>query len=141
MTMRKYTAPTGGTKTMIGGHLKEVPKPHVRWYDKRRGKRLVKVTVMGFWGIGHHYYVTLREDSNGIWNTKEECWQECWDDPKARGQQFDKKFGNMVLAAAWVKEIAKKHFPKKTHKLSQDWNNLHVKEDKQVWLGIFKVGD
>ena len=140
-TLRKYSVPEGGTRFCIGGHIKQVPKPHKRWYDDKRRKRPVKITVMGFWGLGRHYYVSIKEDGNGIWNTKEKTWQECWDDPAARGQQFDKKFDNMVLAAEWVRTMTKKHFPKHTHKLSQDWDNLHVEEDKRIWLGIFKVGD
>ncbi len=142
MKGRKYAVPDGScTRIRHGGKLKEVPKPWVRWYDTHKAKRPVEVTVMGFWGIGRHYYVTLKEDWNGIWNGKEECWQECWDDDKARGRQFDSKFDNMVLAAEWVRKIQQKHFPKKTHKLSQDWNNLHEKADKKVWYGMFKEGD
>jgi hypothetical protein len=138
---RKYRVPGKGTKVCHGGYLKEVPKPHKRWYDDKRRKRVVQIEVMVFWGIGHHYYVNIKEDWNGIWNAKDELWQECWDDPKARGKQFDKKFDNCVLAAEWVKQIQKKHFPKRTHKLEGNWDNLQWREDKAVWLGIFKEGD
>lgn len=124
---------------MHGGYLKEIPKPHRRWYNGRR-KREVKIGVHVFWGVGIHYYVTVEEDDNAIWNSKDKLWQLCWDDPK-KGKRFDQKFGNIVEAREWVKKLQQKHFPKKTHKMSQDWHNLEWKSDKAVWLGIFKQGD
>jgi len=138
---RKYSVPGKGTKWCHGGHLKDIPKPHRRWYDDKRRKRTVEIEVMVFWGIGHHYYVNIKEDYNGIWNTKEETWQECWDDKNARGKQFDKKFSNIIEARLWVETIRKKHFSKGRHKLVGNWDNLQWKEDKAVWLGIFKEGD
>jgi hypothetical protein len=98
------------------------------------------VTCTVFWGIGIHYYVHIEEDDNAIWNTKLELWHICWDDPQ-KGKQFDRKFGNIVEAREWLRKIAKKHFPKKTHRLTMDWHNLHEQEDKRVWLGSYKEGD
>jgi hypothetical protein len=131
---RKYAVPQGGTRWQSGGYIKEVPLPHKRWYNGRR-KREVKIGVYVWWGTGTHYYASVEEDDNAIWNTKENLWQLCWDDPE-KGKRFDKKFDNIGQARDWVTKLLRKHFPKKTHKVVRGWHNLNAQADKRAWQQI-----
>lgn len=99
-----------------GGWLKEVPKPHRRYYDDARRKRTVEVGVSRFWGQGDHYYVRLKQDDNPIWDTNSESWRVAWDDhEKGEGLRLSKKFANRVFAHEWIDKQMAKYFP--GHKL------------------------
>lgn len=126
-----------------GGELVSVPKPHVRYYslvNPHKPKRGVKISVMKYYGAGTHYYVSIKEDDNPIWNAKEHCWHYPADDVKGRGRDFEQKFNTLLEAKLFVRDKLKKHFPLSTHKPTHDWDNL-VEPERKVWFGRFKEGD
>jgi len=103
-----------------GGHLEEISKPHTRFFPNPYRKRKVTVTISRYYGIGLHYYVSLQEEDNPIWNG--EAWQTAWDDKEGRGRtDTDLFFGGEIEANIRVEayEIAvgkammliKKYFP------------------------------
>ena len=132
-----------GRLSKHGGNLREIPRPHVRFFspkNPKKVKREVTASVLRYWGGGTHYYVKLQEESNPIWNSTEELWQYPWDDgPRGRGRKFEKKFNNILAARQFVKKKMKV-FPVSTHKLLDDWDNL-MPEDTKLWCGRFKDGD
>jgi len=113
-------------RSRYGGWLKDVPKPHRRFYDDRRRKRSVEVSVSRFWGQGDHYYVTLRQDDNPIWDATDDFWILAWDDhDKGEGLRLSRKFANRVFAQEWIDEQMAKYFP--GHKLLWLEENVSAK--------------
>ena len=55
---------------IYGGKLKELKKPHRRKYPGKE-KRLVRISIARFAGIGVHYFVSIHEEYNYIWDKKE----------------------------------------------------------------------
>ena len=101
-----------------GGKLADISLPHVRYYDDKRRKRYVELTIMRYWGFGNHYYVKLKEDDNpiakadtntdGVIGTR---WMSAWDDPKSEGRCFERKFNTRFAAQNWIDATMQKEFP------------------------------
>lgn len=106
--------PTGA----FGGNIAEVPKPHVRFYANSRRKRSVELNITRFAGFGVHYYATVQEVFDPVWDGRPEhgCWRECWDDAMGKGQRFSEVFNTPGAAERWLRQILAKHFPKRSHK-------------------------
>lgn len=124
---------------IMGGHLKEIPKPHIRVWDKPgRKKRRVEVNITVFYGIGHHYHVNIREEENPILcscaDAEKVHHHKTWDDKDADGKTFDDKFNTEKEARNWVRKIFKKNFSRTTHELVSGLGN-----DKLKWF--YKDGD
>jgi len=121
---------------IYGGKLKDLTRrPYKRKYPGKE-KRQVRISVMRFSGIGVHYFVSIREEYNFIWDKKEKTWREPWysyEDKKGRGQTFNSKFNTYAEAARYVKEILSEHFDMKTHKYEYEG------EGTGKWL--YKDGD
>lgn len=116
-----------------GGHLTEIPMPHKRMFPGRK-KRRVRVHWHSWAGAGgHHYYVTITEEGNPIYNVSRHCWQQAWDDTKYKGIYLSDKFANTVLARAWVQKMQRENFPRKTHIL--EWES----GDTRKWF--YREGD
>ncbi len=126
-----------------GGHLAELPKPHFRRYGKHRKElRPVRVGVHKYLGLGQHYYVSLSEADNPIWDAKEKGWRLCWDDSGGKGELLHNRFGSLTSATLWVRTQAKKRFPASRYKLSADVSYTNLEEsEEQTWFGHFKEGD
>jgi hypothetical protein len=122
-----------------GGSIKDYPNAKRKFPG--RTKRLVRISARMYYGIGKHYWITMHEENNPIWDAKEKAWRECWDDLKKNGRIESQSFLSIVSAKLWIEEVAKKYFPKKTHKLQDiDFGGL-TEEDEKRWLGIYKEGD
>jgi hypothetical protein len=106
-----------------GGYLREIPKPHVRMFADKRRRRKVSVTIGVFYGIGHHYHVTMSEEDNPIWNCAENCWQFAWDDKNYRGRIETGIFGLETQAIDYVKRTARRYFPKHSHRLTKPFSS------------------
>jgi hypothetical protein len=111
----------------FGGNIADVPKPHIYLWDHPTRKRRVRVRILVYTGAGHHYHVSLRQESDGVWcrrveppYTTEPHWRECWDDAKAKGLDLSEKFNTMAEAAVWIRKMKRKYFPPKTHVLVDD---------------------
>jgi len=124
-----------------GGYLAELPKPWKRMFPGR-SKRRVSVSIYKYYGLGQHYWVSLHEEGNPIWDRANKCWRSAWDDKSddTKGRLFSRRCLSLVSARSYVEKIQKKFFPNKTHKL--DVNAVNLSEpDEKVWLGIYKEGD
>ena len=104
-------------KIIRGGRLKEIPKPYKYRYPSNDELREVRVTVNSFTEIGSigakHWYVTIKEDDNYIWNIQENCWQQPWDLLEIhKGRKFEDKttFINKPDAMSWARRIVNEHF-------------------------------
>lgn len=105
----------------MGGHLADIPEPHIRKFPNPFVKREVKITISRYYGYGEHYYVSVKEESNPIWNGS--TWVDAWDDKEGKGLDdlqlyFDRdekeaRISAMAyeLAIGKAKMILKKYFP------------------------------
>ena len=118
-----------------GGYLKELlfSDPPRRFFDDKRRKRPVHVKIIcygDYGGIGVHYYVTVTEDHNPIWDSKQNIWTSAWDDYVGEGKKFENKFNTYIAAQNYVRKVTKK-FPPKSHRIL-DWKTqriFHYRED------------
>lgn len=96
----------------LGGHLKELVPPLERFY-RTPGERPVRVQIMRYYGIGAHYYVSIKEEFNPILQTREGklCTVECWDDQEGRGREvWHPKFNSVKAAERWIEKTLKTEF-------------------------------
>ncbi len=112
-----------------GGHLEDIPKPHVRKFPGPK-KRTVKVILGQWYGQAHHVYATLKEEDNPIWDSKESGWRMAWDDREGEGRIFRQHFDDFASARVWIDKTTKKEFPKATHELVDEMTDKrwHYKE-------------
>lgn len=95
----------------FGGHIADIPKPHRRYFDDRRRKRDVEVSICDYLGIiGKHFYAVLTEEFNPLWNAKEKRWQQCWDDDAGRGSTLSKQCYSRSEAEEWCHRAGRKAF-------------------------------
>ena len=124
--------PPFNASSLFGGKIEDCPQPFVRKFPYPRRKRSVRLTVMVWCGIGHHFHTSLREESNPIWNG--EAWQTSWSDPECDGKSFFEAFETEIEARKWIHYTFDKHFSRKTHKLVTDLDQKFVR-----WF--YKEGD
>jgi len=129
----KYKPDPESRRFILGGTLKEIPRPHVRQFPKY-GVRHVTINVMKFYGIGVHYHVKIREGHNPIWDTKQRVWVQPWTDLRGEGRRFSGKFNTIDGANIFVKKIIKKHFNKAKYEFEYNGEGDHPK-----WL--YRDGD
>lgn len=99
-----------------GGYLREIPKPHKRKWPESREKRTVNISCSIYSGIGKHYYVSILEEDNPIWNAKREVWQKAWDDKKGKGKSFGtRSFDSHRQAMDHIRKILAENFSPETH--------------------------
>lgn len=111
--------------SVFGGKLADLPKPHRRFYDDKRRKRPVRISVIVY-SIGKHYWTTLHEEDNPIWDEKEQDWRTCWDDAAARGRIQSKRCNSLVESGRWVRHM--KNLVFKNHKLQHDAMDSEVRK-------------
>ena len=102
---------------IIGGDLKEVPPPLVRMFPGPRRRR-VRVSIDRYDGIGVHWYVSIEEEPNPLWDSNEDAWREAYDDPGRAGKSFHGRLGSRSGAYEWVKRTCLANFGPKTHEVS-----------------------
>lgn len=108
---------------IYGGKLKELTKPPCKRKYPGKEKRPVHISILRFTGIGTHYYVSIKEEYNFIWDEKEKDWRQPWyssEDKEGSGKIFIGRFNDYGSAASYVKEIIAEHFDKKTHKFEYE---------------------
>ena len=108
-----------------GGYIIEIPKPHIRYFDDGR-YRPVEGEVTTWRGISfgaRHWYASLREVENPIWNPvggyphKDPVWQAAWDDKICKGRIIHKDCESEDEAWNWIKAEFSRVFGNKTHRL------------------------
>lgn len=112
---------------IFGGHLKDIPEPHKRYFADKRRKRKVTVTISKWKGVGKHWYVTMIEEDDAIWDsrvtgmwsdkTKPNGWTRPWDRSESDGRVFSGSFEVYKKAGECVMEMVANHFPAETHRL------------------------
>ncbi len=71
-----------------------------RRVTKAARRKIVRVSICQFRGIGQHYHVLMRESG--------------------KGQSFSGKFNTRMAAETWVLRMARQHFPVPKYKLIHD---------------------
>jgi len=117
-----WRRPTG----VFGGRLTDVPEPHVYYFagpgQDRRLKRNVKAWIIRYAGGGIHYYATVQEDGDFVWDGRstdekpEGCWRACHGDPKVNGRRYDRQCKTVEQAEAFIRETFAEHFPAKRYR-------------------------
>jgi hypothetical protein len=99
--------------SISGGHLKDIPQPHVRKFPGP-SPRQVTIAIKRYFGIGHHYYGSVDEENNPIWNSEDNAWQETWDDREGKGRTFS-SLGDVSIDVIhqWIRRILDEHFQPK----------------------------
>ncbi len=109
--------------------LEVIPKPHRWYYDDRRRRRHVRVCIMKFYGVGHHYHISIEEDDDAVWDSRDAAsWgrpgEPCgWTQPRGNprgGRRFDFKRNYYDAAARAALLILRREFPRRTHEWSLD---------------------
>lgn len=119
---------------ITGGYLRDVPKPHNRKWPDSSDKRNVLVTVGVYQAIGEHYYVSIAEEHNPVWDTRDAWvwgrpgeaigWRKCWDDVEGQGKVFEGKFDLRCQADSFIQRIVSEHFPPETHRVLINAENM-----------------
>jgi len=77
--------------------------------------------IAQYTGIGKHWFVSLKEEDNPIWDVQEDGWRIAWDDTEARGRYFDgPKSLSYGWAHTWAKQMIARHFP--NHEIHGDFD-------------------
>lgn len=90
--------------------IETAQRPLRRFWKKKEVP--VRVTISRYWGIGIHYYATVREENNPIADGRDGAtwWTTFSDDVKGRGRVFNKRHGTEAAARSWARRIIAKHF-------------------------------
>jgi hypothetical protein len=76
--------------TLHGGHLSDIPLPRIRRWPGCPDKRKITIRITRYYDVGIHYFLTIFEEDNPLWNEKNQEWQFAWDDKEYRGKtDFD----------------------------------------------------
>jgi hypothetical protein len=112
--------------TVMGGKWKDVPKPYQLYYPRTDGgKRGLSVGVHKYYGVGVHFYASVREADNYVWDSAENVWRRPWDAndgnklyPSLEGKDFSDKFDTHTEARNFVNKILKREFSPGTHEVT-----------------------
>lgn len=91
--------------------LDDIPKPHRFYYDDPKHTPLVKVYVRKFYGVGVHWWVDVKADTDPIWDPGEKRWCEVRDHPVPWAAR--KQCKTMEYAKSFIRSSIKKKYPKK----------------------------
>lgn len=96
--------------SMLGGYLKDVPHGALkrRKFKSDNIGRYLSVSLTKYTGVGQHYYVSVREESNPLWNEKDQRWQKFWDDTEADGFSDHNRFNTLKQVEQYFKKIKRK---------------------------------
>jgi hypothetical protein len=106
----KHLAGASSTSRM-GGYLKDMQQPIVRWKDDPSRIPVVIITSMKYHGVGVHWYVDITDDDNPCLDA-EGHWCSPWDDKEPSGRNEGKKFDFETDIYKWVRRILLKWHPR-----------------------------
>lgn len=110
---------SGETSMIMGGYWKDIPTPYVFFHPNPKQKRRVRVGVMRYYGVGVHFYATVDEESNHVWDGKD--WRLPWGNeegfPVLTGKNFSERFDTYTEAVNFVNSVIAREFSPETHKL------------------------
>lgn len=127
---------------MMGGKLKDIPKPWLRkWADpenralgprweqkqppttEKRGVTLHFSSYVGTSTVNAtHYTIRIEEEGNPIWNEKDQIWQKAYDDYDYDGRELKEEFTLATRVVEWAKIMVAEHFSGDEYDV--DWNDL-----------------
>ena len=100
--------------SIYGGKIADYPEPHKLRSEDPEYKREVIVSVTTFVGTSPgavHWYASVEEETDLIWDEEEQKWRKCWDHPdKYEGRRFSEQFTSEANARSWARAIAEEHF-------------------------------
>ncbi len=107
-----------------------IKKPYKRYFDDKRRKREVTVTISGYYPVGMHYHVSIRVEENLVWDEKENTWCAYRNDPGLswewpRGISPTQSFGSYYMAERYAKKVFKLYFS--PEKFTLDINHKRVR--------------
>lgn len=147
--LESYPIDYESTSMRRGGHIEDIPKPHIRKWPTSKQKRSITIRIMRFDSMRKHYHVSINQESNPIWDATENefdpgkpiGWTTAWDDLEGHGlnewELIDKEPGFQhtyilkIEAEKAVEKIVKKYFP--DHEIYFD--NLTGDEFKDPYAG------
>jgi hypothetical protein len=123
-----------------GGHVEDMHKPYIFFFDKAKRPRVIKVHIMtyaGCIGSGGHYYVSIKEEENLIWanDGHDWCWTRPWKYNKIKGiegRQWDGRFDNINVALKEIDKVLKSWKVSNKKKYKIVWNNEDLYAEKSV---------
>ncbi len=127
-----------------GGYLRDVPEPRVRIFPHPGIKRAITIRITRYYGVGRHYFASVEERGNPIWDEGVHGWRFCWDDIEKEGRGFHSPRCNSIYwARKWVEEILGKHFPAEQYEYRwQDYTQdeeADGRSDRPRWF--YRDGD
>ena len=112
MSKGKKTLSEPSGEVVWGVNLEEVPEPHRWWFDDKRHRRGVTVTIGTFFGVGHHFYAEIEEQDDYVWDSCRKAWRRPWVAPPHGGQKFEERWSTVAAAERYVELILADHFPR-----------------------------
>lgn len=115
---------------ITGGKLSDFPEPHI-WYwqsGMATRKRKVIAKIMRYFGIGEHYYMSVHEESDYLWDgTESEHWPgkpngwiELWEEKHTQTEEnfeyddvmkLNSRPTSYILAKGILLDVIAKYFP------------------------------
>ena len=107
---------------ITGGYLKNTPKPYKRRWPDEEQQRGLSIRIVRYYGIGRHYYVSVEQEANPIWDAGDAAdwgrpgephgWTVCWDDEEGKGKLLSSgQFDTHLQAMNWIQDIVLPQFP------------------------------
>lgn len=113
----------GPDSTTRGGKRAEVPEPHVRLHDVPGYKRTVRVVISRFIAA-RHFYASVEEEDNYIWDSGERTWRKPWDSPYLDGRRYGERFNTADAAEKFVQLCLDDNFKGADIEVKREWLNV-----------------
>lgn len=138
---------------MFGGHLENIPEPHIYKWPGCERKRTVTVRIMR-WPGNPHYHVSVNQEDNPVWNSLPKEWGDNgpigwtvpWRDYPGKGmsdlglwnemREFNQEhkfpfcFRTHIAAVQAVEKLVEKVFP--DHEIN--WKDF-TGESEKLYIG------
>lgn len=154
MKKQKFIKPDYAAGNMFGacGSIEDAPHPVQRYWPGAPKKRRVDVTIMTYDFGGHHYFVSIQEEENPVWDGIEH-WASYPDDVECRGRDhhdftddirdipyidFPFHYSDYHSARLCATTILDKHFNIDEYEI--EWHD-YAGEDVDGWCYVGKHGE
>ena len=122
-------------RVRVGGHLKDIPLPHKRYWPNNSRKRTATLRLSSY---RKHWFAWVYEEDNPIWNSSIDKrtgapigWQVCHDDKK-KSRRVDSgskyKFDRKSEALHWGLGVLDTEFPDHKHYINNSTKFYYLRE-------------